>query len=386
MRILILANSAPLVPAAGSDAVAEKAIVAHFLPAVARALVRKGCEVLIVAPRLGNGIGWKDGGLTVRPYEWTGSTFQAIAKIPLMQPKGWKAIFDLARAGSKAALDAAREFRPDACLAAFALPSGYFARRAAAEIGVPYVVWCLGSDIHTYAKLPVFRQLTRRILKDSLRNYADGFELAKDTSKISGRPTEFLATSIPIAAMPKSVATAPRVRFLYSGRLEPVKGFDVLLEAWAQLVKQRPGRCHLTVAGDGAGQRRLLEAALEDPALASTIDWKGALPHGEFVKLYGEADFAVIPSRRESIPVVFSEAVQCGVPLITSDAGDMADLVARYKLGISVPREDSSALSNAMRQAIDGGVVLDPAGKKAFLHLMDVDSSADKLLQDLSQR
>jgi glycosyltransferase involved in cell wall biosynthesis len=56
----------------------------------------------------------------------------------------------------------------------------------------------------------------------------------------------------------------------------------------------------------------------------------------------------LIPSRQESIPVILSDALQLGRPVIVSDVGDMGTLVRRHHAGIVVPPGDSHALAEAM--------------------------------------
>ena len=65
-------------------------------------------------------------------------------------------------------------------------------------------------------------------------------------------------------------------------------------------------------------------------------------------------DCVVIPSRMESIPVVFSDALQMGRPLIASDVGDMGTLLRAHPAGLVVPPEDATALCAAMLQMAAG--------------------------------
>ncbi|HEX7265779.1 MAG TPA: glycosyltransferase, partial [Candidatus Dormibacteraeota bacterium] len=60
-------------------------------------------------------------------------------------------------------------------------------------------------------------------------------------------------------------------------------------------------------------------------------------------------DCLVIPSRKESIPVVFSEAIQMGIPMLVTDTGDMGTLAREHGLMDPVPPEDIDALATAMR-------------------------------------
>ena len=65
-----------------------------------------------------------------------------------------------------------------------------------------------------------------------------------------------------------------------------------------------------------------------------------------------ESDCLVIPSKGDSIPLVFSEALQIRTPLIVTDIGDMGYLVKRFNLGRVVPCGNVQKLADAMKEFI----------------------------------
>ena len=110
---------------------------------------------------------------------------------PLSTLKPWNpadlmAIHQVLRAGLDATRDAARAGATAHILALWALPSGYGARRAARESGVPYSVWTLGSDIWTLGRIPLVRGYLRGVLREARTCYSDGLRLAVDTRRIGG--------------------------------------------------------------------------------------------------------------------------------------------------------------------------------------------------------
>jgi len=137
-----------------------------------------------------------------------------------------------------------------------------------------------------------------------------------------------------------------KFHFLFIGRWEPNKGPDILVEAFSRVAPKFP-QAYLHVFGGGT---------LED-TIRSTV----ARHHlEENVKLYGYADPAtvvaymkacdalVIPSRIESIPIIFSDAVQVGIPVVATNVGDLGQLVRRYEVGVVVDPGDPDALAGAM--------------------------------------
>jgi glycosyltransferase involved in cell wall biosynthesis len=94
-------------------------------------------------------------------------------------------------------------------------------------------------------------------------------------------------------------------------------------------------------------------------------------------------DCLVIPSRNESIPIVFSEALQAGLPLLVTDVGDMGELARRHGLAAPVRPADAPALAAAMSAFINAKDVQLRAYEKArneLLRIFDVGATADQFL------
>jgi glycosyltransferase involved in cell wall biosynthesis len=125
--------------------------------------------------------------------------------------------------------------------------------------------------------------------------------------------------------------------FLYAGRLDPEKGLDVLLRAFARV----PGE--LVLAGSGAEEARL--RALAD----GRVRFLGPLDRDELPAVYARADVFVLPSRSEPWGMVLNEAAAAGLPLVaTEGAGAAHDLVEDGVNGFRVPVDDEDALAAAL--------------------------------------
>ncbi len=149
---------------------------------------------------------------------------------------------------------------------------------------------------------------------------------------------------------PRSVgeeADAP-VRFIYVGRLEPVKGVDLVLQAATLLRSALPGGApawSLTLAGDGS-QRAALEAQAHALGLADRVRFLGT--RQDVANLLSSNDVLVLPSRWEGMPNVALEAMACGLPVIATAVGGTPEVVAHRETGILVPPEQPLALAQAM--------------------------------------
>lgn len=137
-----------------------------------------------------------------------------------------------------------------------------------------------------------------------------------------------------------------RVRvFGIAGRLHPQKDHATFFAAAAQASRQYPD-LRFRVAGKGLTYdarevQNMLEAA---GALAENFEFLGEL--SDMPSFYKSIDALVLTSRTEGFPNVVAEAMSYGKPVITTDVGDAADIVA--ETGIVCPVQDPGALASAM--------------------------------------
>ena len=87
-------------------------------------------------------------------------------------------------------------------------------------------------------------------------------------------------------------------------------------------------------------------------AAGRPVALRGYLDRDEAAALLRATDVLCIPSRIESIPVVFSDAMQCGCAVATMPVGDLPTLVARHRCGWTADRVDDAAFAAALRRAL----------------------------------
>jgi teichuronic acid biosynthesis glycosyltransferase TuaC len=161
---------------------------------------------------------------------------------------------------------------------------------------------------------------------------------------------------------------------LWVGRMVPVKGLDVLLEACRRLVKTSvPFRLYLV--GDGPS-RPALEAEARRAGLAERVVFAGPCPHERLGDWYRAADLTVLPSRSEGLPNVLRESAACGTPFVASRVGGVAE-IADDSLDELVPPECPGALAGAI------GRTLATPRRQRSARIESWDEAADRLVEAL---
>ena len=130
--------------------------------------------------------------------------------------------------------------------------------------------------------------------------------------------------------------------FLSNRNLEPHYGVDCVLRAFA-LIQQRTPQASLTVVGDGS-QREALERLKTELNLQHT-SFTGRVEHEEIYDHYTNADVFLNASRIDNQPLSILEAFACGLPVVTTDAGGIPDIVTDQNTGFLVPVDDCEALA-----------------------------------------
>jgi len=144
---------------------------------------------------------------------------------------------------------------------------------------------------------------------------------------------------------PRTFVDSEALRLLFVGTWLDRKGVFYLVESFAQLAPRRP-RLSLTVAGCGLPEE---EVRAHFPAdLRSRVKVLPSVNRAAMPDLYATHDIFVFPSLVEGMPLTLLEAMASAMPLVTTNACGMADIVENGVNGILVPPADSAQVTAAV--------------------------------------
>jgi glycosyltransferase involved in cell wall biosynthesis len=135
------------------------------------------------------------------------------------------------------------------------------------------------------------------------------------------------------------------------GRMSPIKGFDVLLEALARLAD--PQATMLFVGGSlGSTGHRAMETRARRLQIEHRVRFVGSVDHDLLPTYYAACDVCVIPSLYESFGLVALESIGCGRPVVASRVGGLQSLVVDEVSGVLVTPGSVSELAAALAHVL----------------------------------
>ena len=138
---------------------------------------------------------------------------------------------------------------------------------------------------------------------------------------------------------------------LIPGRLHPIKGHTLFLEAWADAAKKIPSLelPHVIMAGGGQELENILKITAKH-RLDGFIHVTGTIANETMLGLMKLSDLVVIPSLDETLGNVAIEALKCQCRIISSDAGGLPEIIQHEITGYLFQSQNQSALTGLLRK------------------------------------
>lgn len=245
-------------------------------------------------------------------------------------------------------------FRFDVIDAEFFFPDGPAAVRIGQALGVPVSIKARGADIHHWGRQPATAAQVR-----AAGRAAQGLLAVSEALK-----ADMVALGMPEERIAVHYTGIDRERFFIADRAAAkaalglagpvVLSVGALIERKGQslLVAALPAIPDATLVLIGGGEDRERLAALAQSAgVEARVRFAGVLPHAELGRWYQAADVMALPSASEGLANAWVEALACGVPVVTCDAGGVREAIDRPEAGRIVAR-DTAAIGAAIRDLL----------------------------------
>lgn len=136
--------------------------------------------------------------------------------------------------------------------------------------------------------------------------------------------------------------------FMAVGRLDPVKDHRTLLQAWKRVVETFPekqGMLHLVLVGEGS-ERNWIERYVDEQGLRNSVSLRGNCP--DVPEQLAMADYGVLTSTHEGLPLALIEEMAMGLPVVASDIPGNHELIVKSRAGVLFQPGDVDALAEAL--------------------------------------
>ena len=216
-------------------------------------------------------------------------------------------------------------------------------------------------DLFMALRRSVLARVYPRALRRFDRIIVKSDESAREVQTHLGRDAELIPNGVDLEMFRpgSSVSEAPIACFV--GRLESVKAPEVLFEAWKQVVRMLP-QARLRVVGDGSDASRFRACAM-DAGVERTVEFMGRQEH--VLPYLQDARLLVLPSHSEGMPGVILEAMACGLPVVSTDVGQVSRMVRHRETGVVVPPGQPEALGGAMLEVLSDPQLASEMGQKS---------------------
>jgi glycosyltransferase involved in cell wall biosynthesis len=160
------------------------------------------------------------------------------------------------------------------------------------------------------------------------------------------------------------VAAGKRI-ILFLSRLDPKKGIEWLLDAFAK-IHPIELNCMLVIAGkgDASYESRLKEQAAR-LHLETHVIWAGFLSGDEKISAFAAADLFVLPSQSENFGIALVEALAAGKACIATEAVAVSEDMRASDAGLVIPIDDPPALAAAMKRMLTDDALRSRCGTNA---------------------
>lgn len=145
--------------------------------------------------------------------------------------------------------------------------------------------------------------------------------------------------------IPNPLAQKKYVTFI--GRLSAIKGFDIFLNIAQKIYEKDPSLMFLIIGNYGEFANRVQEVTAKLPIL-----YLPQISHDKILKYYHQTLVYVLPSRYEGVPTTVLEALSCGIPVVGSNVGGVAEVLTHNENGFLFDIKNINQAVNGVFQCL----------------------------------
>ena len=244
----------------------------------------------------------------------------------------------------------------------FAIPTGPLGKRISDKSGYTNILTILGGDVYDPSKLlsphrwGILRGIVKRVIDSA------NFVIAESTDiKINAEKYYCPNKKIGIIPIPYEEIEFTRVgkttigleenkKYIIAiGRIVRRKGFDTLIKAFS-LLKDKS--IELILIGEGPEKKKLIKLS-QDLEISDRIHFLGYVPSEEIKMQYlSNSDLFVLSSVHEGFGIVLQEAMQVGLPIVSTNNGGQIDFIKKNKNGLLVDVGDYLGMSEKIQNIL----------------------------------
>lgn len=166
---------------------------------------------------------------------------------------------------------------------------------------------------------------------------------------------------------------APRqFHVVFAGRIQKLKGPQVLVAAAAELKRRRPDiPLAVSILGSGSGSKALaLQPLIEEAGLRDEVRLYPPVTPAHLAHWFRAADVVVMPSFSESFGLVALEAQACGTPVLAANVGGLPQAISDGRSGLLVEGHTAAAWASALERLHDDTLLRNTLGRGAATHAL----------------
>lgn len=251
-------------------------------------------------------------------------------------------------------------------------PDGVAAALLSKWLKIPNVITALGSDVNKEMQVTLKRKQSLWALHRAATVIGVSKDLVKtlihygvNKNKVHWVPTGVCRTTFkaqPVSSDSKttndhdivsdqllssSALDTSKKIVLFVGRLHPVKGLEILLEAASILKKEKRLGFVIVLIGEGPLLQSLSNSA-EALGISESVIFIGPQPQTIVAQWMHAANLLCLPSHMEGLPNVILEALAQSLPVVASNVGGIPEVITHNKNGLLVPANQADKLAEAL--------------------------------------